>query len=585
MNTPSKIDRIRHSLSHIMTVAVLEQQPKSGLGVGPAIENGFYQDYDLVHKISDEDLQGLEKRMKDLIRQNLEFKRVLLPKAEALKLHVHDPYKTELIEEFYPAADSEVQFYETGGILNLCKGGHVESTKEINPRAFKLVNVAGAYWRGDEKSSMLTRIYGVAFETEEELTTYLQRIKEAKERDHRKIGRELDLFTFSELIGPGLPLWTPKGTLIRHELDAFVWELRQARGYERVEIPHITKKDLYETSGHWDKFKEELFKVNTREDHIFAMKPMNCPHHTQIFARQKWSYRDMPQRYANTTMCYRDEQTGELHGLTRVRAFTQDDAHVFCRQSQIQQEANHVWDIIYSFYQAFGFELTVRLSLHDANNMSAYLGEEATWLAAEEQLHQVITTHKKDFREAVGEAAFYGPKIDFMATDSIGREWQVATIQLDMNLPERFDLSCVNEEGKDERIVMIHAAIMGSLERFLAIMLEHCNGNLPLWLAPVQIALLPVSDSFNEFAQRLSWEWKKQGLRVTVDSSSETLGTKIRRAAAQKVPYLIVIGQKEVDGAPLQIRVRGQEELATMHPEDFSALTKELIKKRSAELQ
>ncbi len=366
------------------------------------------------------------------------------------------------------------------------------------------------------------------------------------ERDHKRLGRELDLFVFSELVGPGLPLWTPRGTLVRDLLDDYVWEMRQARGYEKVEIPHITKKELYETSGHWDKFKDDLFRVTTREGHEFALKPMNCPHHTQIYARRPWSYRDMPQRYANSTMCYRDEQSGELNGLSRVRAFTQDDAHVFCREPQMKEEFLKIWDIIEEFYGKFGFSLTIRLSFHDPKEPEKYLGDKVRWERIEAILREMARERKADTFDGVGEAAFYGPKLDFMARDSLGREWQVATIQLDMNMPDRFDLTCVNEKGENERIVMIHAAIMGSIERFLAVLLEHLEGKFPTWLSPVQARVLPVSEKHAEYAQTLVQRLKAAGVRANVEAD-ESLGKRIRNAKLEKIPYMLVVGDQEAE--------------------------------------
>src|SRR3990167_2933925 len=366
------------------------------------------------------------------------------------------------------------------------------------------------------------------------------------ERDHRRLGQELDLFTFSDLVGSGLPLWTPKGTILRQELDDFVWELRKKYGYEKVEIPHITKKDLYEKSGHWDKFKDDLFRITTREGYEFALKPMNCPHHTQIFARKPFSYREMPQRYANSTMCYRDEQSGELNGLSRVRAFTQDDAHVFCREPQIKEEFLKIWDIVQEFYGKFGFDLRIRLSFHDPKEPEKYLGDKEKWAHAEGILREIAEEKGAETFEGMGEAAFYGPKLDFMGKDSLGREWQVATIQLDMNMPDRFDLTCVNEKGEKERIVMIHAAIMGSIERFLSVIIEHVGGVFPLWLSPVQARVLPIADAHKAYAEEVFKELKTAGIRADIDESNETLGKKIREAKTQKIPYTLVIGDSEV---------------------------------------
>lgn len=387
--------------------------------------------------------------------------------------------------------------------------------------------------------------------------------------DHKKIGQELDLFCFSDLVGSGLPLWTPKGTIIRNLLDDFVWKLRKEQGFEQVDIPHLTKKDLYEKSGHWDKFKDELFQIKTREGHLLSLKPMNCPHHIQIFNRRPHSWREMPQRYANTTKMYRDEQTGELNGLVRVRSITIDDAHVFCRKSQVKDEFPRAWVIIEKFYKTFGFKLNVRLSFHDPKKMQNYLGTKEMWKFAEDQLREIAKEKKVKALEAPGEAAFYGPKIDFIAKDSLGREWQVATIQLDLNLPERFDLTCVNEKGEKERLVMIHCAVMGSIERFVAILLEHFNGVLPFWLSPVQIAVLSLTDKQNSYATGIFEALKKNDYRVEMNVKNETIGKKIREGELQKVPYLLVVGPKEEKEKEVAVRQRQKGDLGTMSLSKF----------------
>ncbi len=577
MKPKDSLEGVRHSLAHLLAAAVLKKFPKAKLGIGPVIENGFYYDFKLPRPISDEDLKEFEKTMREMIRAKLPFSGKKITPAAAKKALKDQPFKLELIKEFIKAK-SPLTIYITGKLspnskflipnsnlfIDLCRGGHVKNTSEINPEAFKLEKIAGAYWKGDEKRPMLTRIYGLAFKTKKELDEYLSMLAEAARRDHKKLGPELDLFTFSDLVGSGLPLWTPKGTLLRNTLDDFVWELRKAYGYEKVEIPHITKKELYEMSGHWQKFSEELFKITTREGHLFAMKPMNCPHHTQIYARKKWSYRELPQRYANTTMCYRDEQTGELAGLSRVRAFAQDDAHVFCRLSQAKEEFLKIWDIIHNFYAAFGFDLRIRVSTHDPKHPEKYLGDKKKWKFAEAMLEEIVKEKRADTFDGMGEAAFYGPKLDFMAKDSLGREWQVATIQLDMNMPERFDLSCTNEEGKEERIVMIHAAIMGSIERFLSIIIEHFAGNFPVWLAPVQVAILPVSDKFSKYAGEVEKELKKNEVRTEFGNANETLGKRIREAELQKIPYILVVGEKEETAHTVNVRTRHKKETETV---------------------
>lgn len=572
MSNETQIEPIRHSLSHLMSMAVQELYPTVGLGVGPVIENGFYQDYDLPETINQDIFPKLEKRMREMIAEGIEFKQHNVEFKEALEFYKNDPYKTELIEGLRTKGEKNVSFYLSGNFDNLCGGPHVKSTKEINPDAFKLIKVAGAYWRGNEKNKMLTRIYGVAFATKEELDTYLTMLEEAEKRDHKKLGRDLDLFVFSDLVGSGLPLWTPNGTMIRTLLDDFVWKLRDARGYERVEIPHITKKELYEVSGHWDKFKDELFRITTREGHEFAMKPMNCPHHTQIYARKAWSYRELPQRYANTTMCYRDEQSGELSGLSRTRSFTQDDAHVFCRPTQAKEEFLKIWDIVHEFYSVFGFNLKVRLSIHDPKFPEKYLGDAKRWEYAETVLREIVSEKKIDWFEGLGEAAFYGPKLDFMAQDSLGRQWQVATIQLDLNMPERFNLFCHNEEGKEERIVMIHAAIMGSIERFLSILIEHLAGNFPLWLAPVQVSVLPIGEAQLDYAKQVAADLKKKGIRALVDERNEKIGKKIRDNEMKKVPVIAVVGDREMQAKTIALRMHGKKDGGVLSIEDTIAL-------------
>lgn len=543
------LDNLRHSAAHLLAAAILELYPDTKLTLGPPIQDGFYYDFDFVEPISENDFPRIEKVMKKLITSWGSFESRIVSADEARELYKNNEYKLEMINGIAEQGD-DISLFTAGTFTDLCRGGHVDNPKE-ELQHFKLLSIAGAYWRGDEKNKMLTRIYGTAFLSDDDLQAYLKNIEEAKKRDHKILGRQLGLFTFSDLVGSGLPLWTPKGTLVRNLLEDFVWKLRQEKGYQKVVIPHITKKDLYEKSGHWEKFGDELFKVTTREGHVFAMKPMNCPHHTQIYNSEQHSYKDLPQRYCETTMCYRDEQTGELSGLSRVRSLTQDDAHVFCRVSQLEDEIMAVWDIVQKFYGSFGFTLKMRLSLHDSNNMGAYLGSEEEWLRVEDILRNVLKKNDAEFYEAAGEAAFYGPKIDFMSYDSLGREWQVATIQLDSNMPERFDLYCINEQGEQERIVMIHAAIMGSIERFTSVLIEHFAGAFPTWLAPVQVAILPVSEKHDGLALAVEQALKEEGIRVIYDSDSKTLGAKIRQWTLQKVPYMCIIGDTEAQKSQL----------------------------------
>lgn len=564
----SNIDNIRHSLAHLLAMAVLRKFPKAQLGVGPVIEHGFYYDIKLPRPISDDELKEFEKIMRELIAQKLMFKGEKITPQKARSIFKYQPFKLDLIKEFVKEK-KQLTVYYTGLFIDLCKGGHIKNTSEINPDAFKLTKIAGAYWRGDEKNPQLTRIYGIAFAGKEELEKHLAFLEEARRRDHKRLGIELDLFTFSDLVGSGLPLWTPKGTIMRNILDSYVWKLRKAAGYEQVDIPHITKKDLYEKSGHWEKFKDQLFNITTREGHLFVMKPMNCPHHTQIYNRKPFSYRDLPQRYASTTKVYRDEQSGELSGLSRVRAITQDDAHVFCRHSQIKKEILKIWDIITEFYGKVGFDLFVRLSLHDPKQFKNYLGTPAVWKETEAQLRSVIKEKGVNAHEGIGEAAFYGPKIDFIAKDSIGREWQVATIQLDMNMPDRFDLACINEKGKRERIAMIHAAIMGSIERYLSILIEHYAGAFPLWLAPVQVSVLMVTDAARDYAHSVVRTLQDHAVRASIDDRNETIGKKIREAEMQKIPYLLVIGGRETEAKTVAVRERGKGDQGSMALGDF----------------
>lgn len=583
MEKADNLNNLRHTLAHLLAASVgrIYKFDKIKLTLGPAIENGFYYDIDFgEEKITDANLKKIEDTMKKELLKWTQWEHKEISKDEALKFFKNE-YKAELINEIAERGE-KITTYTCGGFTDLCRGGHVKNpSEEISPDSFKLDRIAGAYWRGDEKNKMLTRIYGLAFNTKAELDTYLTQREEAEKRDHKKLGKELDLFVFSELVGSGLPLWTPKGTILRNLLDEYIWELRKKLDYMKVEIPHITKKELYEKSGHWDKFKNELFRITTREGHEFAMKPMNCPHHIQIFDRKQWSYKELPQRYANSTTCYRDEQTGELSGLSRVRAFTQDDAHVFCRMIQVKKELGEIWDkVVEPFYKSFGFNLKLRLSLHDPDHSEKYLGDAKSWKQAESILRELAQERKTEFFEGVGEAAFYGPKLDFMATDSLGRQWQVATIQLDMNQPERFDLTCINEKGEKERIVMIHAAIMGSIDRFLSILIEHVAGAFPLWLSPVQVKVIPVRENHNEYAKGIFELLKENNIRAEFDDADLNLGTKVRDAKNNKLPYWIVIGDKEIEVSKVTLESRDAGNLGQMSKEDLLKKLLEEIKNK-----
>jgi threonyl-tRNA synthetase len=579
----------RHTLAHLMAKAIIDAYPHAKLTLGPAIDNGFYYDIDFSdgETLSEDKLKNIEKAMKKLLNTWTEWSHREVSVEQAREIFSGNQFKLELIEEI-AAREETITLYTCGTgkseFTDLCRGGHSENPKaEIGSDSFMLDKIAGAYWRGNENNPMLTRVYGIAFNTKEELNAYLHQIEEAKKRDHRKLGKELGLFSFSDLVGPGLPLWSPKGTAVRQRLDDFVQELRDARGYEHVTIPHIAKKSLYETSGHWNKYSEDLFKVSAKEgdEHeTYVLKPMNCPHHTQIYDAVPRSYRDLPQRYAETTMVYRAEQSGELTGLTRVLSITQDDAHVFCRESQLRDEIEKIWDIVDEFYGAFNFKLRVRLSFHDPANREKYLGDEEIWQSTETLMKQIAEDRNADYFEGIGEAAFYAPKLDFMAKDSIGRTHQVATIQLDRLMPGRFNLTCTNEKGEKEPVIMIHAAIAGSLERFLAVLIEHLGGNFPLWLAPEQVRIVPVSDSHHIYATSVHNALKEAGLRAILDDTNESMGKKIRKAKTDKLPYFIVIGDQEIASETVTLEKRdGTKEVI-----DITSLLSKLISEQENRL-
>lgn len=580
---------MRHSLAHIAAAAVRRLWPEAKFGVGPVVENGFYYDIDLgERKISDADFGKIEQTMRQIIDENQEFERFTMPIDQAIDwaLQNNQPYKEELLNDLKragttaakdldaselgtitegEAAVEEVSFYKNGDFVDLCRGPHVANTRDVG--AFKLQRVAGAYWRGSEKNPQMQRLYGVAFAAEEELNSHIDMLEQAKLRDHRKLGKELDLFTTSPLVGAGLPLFTPRGTILREKAAQFSNQLREAYGFTKVWTPHITKKELYETSGHWAKFGDELFLVTSQEtSDKMALKPMNCPHHTQIFASRPRSYRDMPLRFLETTTDYRDEKTGELGGLNRVRSLTQDDSHVFCRPDQIEQEVHSLMDSARTLYDALGMKLRVRLSYRDDSD--GYLGDLALWESAQSQLKAAVIANDLDFFEQAGEAAFYGPKIDFMATDAIGREHQLATVQLDFVQPERFGLEYVDAEGNFQRPVMLHCALLGSIERFLSVYIEHTAGWFPFWLAPEQVRILTINDTVLEYVAEveqvlagvvLSKPVKYNELRFTRDDRNESLGKKIREAAAMKIPVQLIIGPKDQEAREVSVRTRSGE--------------------------
>lgn len=564
----SQLETMRHSLSHIMAAAVQELYPTTKFGIGPAVENGFYYDMDFSdQKVTEADLVKIEKKMRGIISRNLPIVKEVKSREEALLWAQNNDqnYKAELIADL--PKDEEISFYTLGDFTDLCRGPHVKTTGEVG--VFKLMRVAGAYWRGDEKREMLTRIYGVAFAKQNDLEEFLQRQEEAKARDHRKVGKSLDLFCFSDLVGAGLPLFTPRGTVLREMVGNYSLSLRARAGFSKVWTPHITKMDLYKASGHYAKFGDELFIVHSQVNgEEFAMKPMNCPHHAQIFASKPRTYKEMPVRYMEATTDYRDEKTGELGGLSRVRSLTQDDSHVFCRASQIGAEIEQLVKIVRELYSTMGMnKLRARLSYR--SDEDKYLGDKKLWKMAQEQIKQAAIENKLDFFEAEGEAAFYGPKIDFMAEDAIGREHQVATVQLDFVQPERFELEYVNEAGEKERPVMIHHATLGSIERFLSVFIEHTGGWFPFWCAPEQVRILTVNNQVDGYVQEvkevlngvvLDKPLKYNELRFEVDQSDDSLGKKIRRATELKVPVVLIVGPKDMEERKISVRMRDAEE-------------------------
>ena len=541
-----------------MASAVSKYDPNVDMAIGPVIDDGFYYDFEFsLTPPKESDLKNITKDMRSIINKGFEVKQWTETKDEARRRFEYQPYKLELIDDI---EEDEVGIYQVGDFIDLCRGPHVESSTELPADAFKLTSIAGAYWKGDENNKMLTRIYAIAFETKEDLQAHEKMLEEAEKRDHRKLGKELDLFSFSELVGPGLPLFTPRGTLIRDLIVDKIMTIQQKFGYEKVTIPHITKQDLYETSGHWDKFADDLFKVTGKNDAQFVMKPMNCPHHTQIYARRPHSYKELPIRYAEATMVYRDEQQGELLGLARVRSITQDDGHVFCTLEQVEQEVENIVHVIREFYTSLDMyedgKFWVSLSVRDPKTPEKYLGTDEKWSLAEDALEAIAKKHDLPYKRVEGEAAFYGPKLDFMFFDAIGRERQLATAQIDFVMPERFELEYTDSDGHKKQPVMIHRAIAGSLERFMAIMIEHFAGAFPLWLSPTQVHIIPIAEPHKEFAGEVASALEQAGIRIHYDDSNESMGKKIRAAKVAKVPYFLVIGDAEVEAKSVKAEAR-----------------------------
>jgi len=562
-----------HSSAHLMAEALEALYPGIKFGIGPPIDNGFYYDMDFgKHEFGEDELKELEQKMLELARNKNEYQRKEINKAEAKAFFSkkEDQYKLELIEGL---EDGQITFYEQGNFTDLCKGPHIPHTGHI--KAIKLLNVAGAYWRGDEKRKQLTRIYGISFPKQKELLEYLDFVEEAKKRDHRKLGKELELFAFSEKVGMGLPLWLPKGTILRERLENFMRKVQIKAGYEPVITPHIGAKELWVTSGHYEKYGDSSFRPITtpHEGEEFMLKPMNCPHHIEIYKVKPRSYKELPIRYAEFGTVYRYEQHGELHGLIRVRGFTQDDAHIFCMPDQVKDEFIKVIDLVLFVFKSLGFDnYSAQLSFRDPNNMEKYIGTEEAWETAEKQITEAAEESGLETVVEIDEAAFYGPKLDFMVKDALGRKWQLGTIQVDYNLPERFELEYIGADNKKHQPVMIHRAPFGSLERFIAILIEHCAGNFPLWLTPDQIAVLPISEKFTQYANKVFENLKAKDIRGFIDNRDEKIGRKIRDAEVKKIPFMIIVGEKEEVESNISVRRHQKGDLGSFSIEEFSSL-------------
>ncbi|GGG57972.1 threonine--tRNA ligase [Croceivirga lutea] len=562
-----------HSSSHVVAQALQELYPGIKLTIGPAIENGFYYDVDFgEHTISEKDFSTVEKRALEIARGKHNFKMREVSKADALNFYnsQNNEYKVELIENLN---DGEITFCDHSTFTDLCRGGHIPNTGLI--KAIKILNVAGAYWRGDENNTQLTRVYGISFPKQKQLTEYLELLEEAKKRDHRKLGKELELFTFSQKVGQGLPLWLPKGAALRERLENFLKSAQKKAGYEMVVTPHIGQKELYVTSGHYAKYGEDSFQpIHTpKEDEEFLLKPMNCPHHCEIYKNSRWSYKDLPKRYAEFGTVYRYEQSGELHGLTRVRGFTQDDAHIFCTNDQLNDEFKKVIDLTLYVLGSLGFDnFTAQVSVRDLEKPEKYIGEVENWEKAEQAIIEAAEEKGLDFVIESGEAAFYGPKLDFMIKDALGRNWQLGTIQVDYNLPERFDLTYKGSDNELHRPVMIHRAPFGSLERFVALLLEHTGGNFPLWLIPTQAMLLPVSEKYEKYAEKVLNSLENHEIRALIDNRNETVGKKIRETELKKIPFMLVVGENEEENGTIAVRRHGGEDLGNISIKDFANL-------------
>jgi len=586
-NQPQKKENLlalRHSVEHVLTQAMINLYGKDKviMAMGPATDDGFYFDFDSPgdFKISEADFPKIEKEMKKIIKADLPLKRKEIPVKEARKLFKGNPYKQEWLDEIEKDGKKAIVYWTGDDFVDLCSGPHIVSTGEI--KAFKLLSVAGAYWHGHEKNKMLTRIYGTAFETREELDKYLKRLEEAKKRDHRILGRQLDIFVINEDIGRGLPLLTPKGTIIRNQILEFEQILEKEAGFEQVWTPHIAKNELYKRTGHWEHFRDVMYSPFGIDNETYVLKPMNCPHHYMIYNSKPRSYKDLPVRYAEAGTCYRYEKSGEIGGLTRVRALSIDDAHILMREDQIDAELDLCIKMVLVIFKAFGLKkYWVRLSLNDPDDKVKYMTDSAHWKKAGEKLEEAVNRNKLEYRLAKGEASFYGPKIDFMAEDALGREWQMSTLQLDLFMAKKLDLAYVDKEGKNQHPVILHRGLTGSIERTIGLLIEHFAGAFPLWLAPVQVLVLPITDKVAAYAKTVSHSLKKAGIRAELDDSDETLSKKIRKAEIQKVPYMLVVGEKEEKEKKVTVRQRGQEKQEALDLTDFSKKIKQEIEEKT----
>ncbi len=569
-----------HSSSHVLAQSILDFYPNAKLTIGPAIENGFYYDVDFGEEtISDKDFGKIEKQFLERAREKAEFKMRSISKADALAYYKeqNNEYKVELIEGL---EDGNITFCDHSDFTDLCRGGHIPNTGII--KAIKIMSVAGAYWRGDEKNNQLTRVYGISFPKQKQLKEYLELLEEAKKRDHRKLGKELELFTFSQRVGAGLPLWLPKGAALRSRLEDFLKAAQKKAGYEMVMTPHIGQKELYVTSGHYAKYGEDSFQpINTpKDDEEFLLKPMNCPHHCEVFNFKPHSYKDLPKRFAEFGTVYRYEQSGELHGLTRVRGFTQDDAHIFCTPEQLDQEFKEVIDLVLYVFGSLGFEdFTAQVSIRDMENLDKYIGDVKTWEIAEQAIINAATDKGLNFVIEEGEAAFYGPKLDFMVKDALGRSWQLGTIQVDYNLPKRFELSYKGADNQLHQPVMIHRAPFGSMERFIAVLLEYTGGNFPLWLTPEQVIVLPISEKYQKYTEKVLTLLENSEIRALVDNRSEKTGRKIRDAEVNKIPFMVIVGEKEEEDGTVSVRKHGEGDIGTFTIEEFISLIQKEVSK------